>query len=373
MSTDQPARILRILHSEAATGWGGQEQYIHRMMLAMRDRGHHLEAVCQPQGRLAEQLRKEGFPVHLVPMGGAGNYLRGLMRIRKILRDGRFDVLNTHSRRDTMLAGVAARTMQRSPLIVRTRHLAKPPGSLLSYTWVPHRVTTASDFVRQMLLARGVPEGHVAVVYPAVQLPPQTGRSTLRTELKLAANDIVVGCVAVMRVAKGHKELIQAMAPLIAERPNIHLVLVGGGSPVFEDIQAYVKERGLNRRVHMLGMRNDVPQLLEGFDVFALATRQEASGTVFVEAGAMAVPVVGTRVDGVPEMMKDGVNGILVPLDDIPALTEAIRRLVDDPELRKSMGQAGLEFCRHSGYFGLDAMVERVESAYLRWLGELGK
>lgn len=372
MSTGEPFTPLRILHSEAATGFGGQEQYIHRMMLAMRERGHHLEAICQPHAKLAERLRQEDFQVHTMLMDGPANYVRGVARIRGILRQGRFDVLNTHSRRDTMLAGVAAR-LAGTPLIVRTRHLANRPGSLLSYTIVPHRVTTASDFVRQGLIERGVPEGHVATVYPAVELPPLTGQSTLRKELKLAANDIVVGCVAVMRALKGHRELIDAMAPLIAERPNLHLVLVGGGSPLFEEIQAYVGSRGLNRRVHMLGTRGDVPNLLEGFDIFALATRKEASGTVFVEAGAAGLPVVGTRVDGVPEMMREGSSGILVPLDDVAALSQAIRRLVEDPALRAGMGRAGLEFCRHSGRFSLRAMVERTESAYLRWLGELKK
>lgn len=372
MSIDASFTPLRILHSEAATGFGGQEQYIHRMMLAMRDRGHLLEAVCQPHAKLTERLRQEDFIVHTMPMDGPVNYFRGVRRIRSILRRGRFDILNTHSRRDTLLAGAAAR-LAGTPLIVRTRHLANRPGSLLSYTVVPHRVTTASDFVRQGLIERGVPEGHVATVYPAVELPPLTGASTLRKELRLAPNDIVVGCVAVMRALKGHRELIDAMAPLIAERPNLHLVLVGGGSPLFEEIQAYVQSRGLSRRVHMLGMRNDVPNLLEGFDIFALATRKEASGTVFVEAGAAGLPVVGTRVDGVPEMLKDGVSGLLVPLDDVAALTQSIRRLVEDPGLRRRMGQAGLEFCRHSGHFSLDAMVRRIEAAYMRWLGELKK
>lgn len=372
MNEGKPFSPLRILHTEAATGFGGQEQYIHRMMMAMRDRGHHLEAVCQPHARLTERLRQEGFTVHTMLMDGPLNYARSVARIRGILRRGRFDVVNTHSRRDTMIAGVAAR-LAGTPLIVRTRHLANRPGSLLSYTIIPHRVTTASDFVRRGLIERGVPEGHVATVYPAVELPPLTGQSTLRKELKLAPNDIVVGCVAVMRALKGHRDLIDAMAPLIAERPNLHLVLVGGGSPLFEEIQDYVASRGLSRRVHMLGMRNDVPNLLEGFDIFALATRKEASGTVFVEAGAAGVPVVGTRVDGVPEMMNDGVSGILVPLDDVPALTHAIRRLVEDPDLRARMGRAGIAFCRESGRFGLAAMVQRVETAYTRWLGELKK
>ncbi|HWK69732.1 glycosyltransferase family 4 protein [Pollutimonas sp. M17] len=360
---------LRILHSEAATSFGGQEQYIYRMMLAMRDRGHHLEAVCQPHAMLTQRLREQGFTVHTTYMDGPVNFVKSVAAIRKILRGGRFDVLNTHSRRDTIVAGCAGR-LAGTPLIVRTRHLANRVGSLLSYTVIPHRVTTASDFVREHLIERGVPPGHVATVYPAVELPPIPGQSSLRQELGLAEGDIVVGCVAVMRAQKGHKDLIDAMEPLIHEKPGLHLVLVGGGSPVFEEVQAYVAEKKLQRRIHLLGARRDVPNLLAGFDVFALATRKEASGTVFVEAGAAGLPVVGTRVDGVPEMMRDGVSGLLVPLDDRAALTQAIRRLVDDPDLRRRMGRAGLEFCREQGRFSLAAMVERIESCYTRWLAE---
>ncbi len=360
---------LRILHSEAATSFGGQEQYIRRMMLAMRDRGHHLEAVCQPDALLVQRLRDEGFTVHTTYMDGPLNFLKSAVKIRRILRQGRFDILNTHSRRDTIVAGCAGR-LAGTPLIVRTRHLAKRVGSLLSYTIIPHRVTTASDFVRKHLIDRGVRPEHVATVYPAVDLPPVPEQSTLRQELGLAQNDIVVGCVAVMRAQKGHRDLIDAMEPLINRRPDLHLVFVGGGSPVFEDVQAYVLGKGLEKRVHLLGARRDVPNLLAGFDIFALATRQEASGTVFVEAGAAGLPVVGTDVDGVPEMMRAGVSGLLVPLDDRAAMTGALERLIADPGLRRDMGRAGLEFCRHGGRFSPGAMAQRAEDNYVRWLAE---
>src|SRR5690606_4941148 len=151
MNTEAGFQPLRILHSEAATGWGGQEQYIHRMMLAMRERGHILEAVCQPHAKLTTRLQEEGFTVHPLPMRGSRDYFPGVARVRRILRAGRFDILNTHSRRDTMIAGVAGR-LAGTPLIVRTRHLAKRPGSLLSYNIVPHRITTPSDFVRRILI-----------------------------------------------------------------------------------------------------------------------------------------------------------------------------------------------------------------------------
>ena len=364
-------RPLRVVHSEAATGFGGQEGRIYKEMLAMRERGHHMEAIVQPDAPLAQRLKAEGFAVHEVPMNGPVNYVRGVARITRLLREREYDVLNTHSRRDTVIAAAAAR-FARTPLIVRTRHLANKVGSMWSYTWLPHRVLTVSDHVREYLITRGVPRTHVATAYSPIILPPPIEHSTLRGELGLAETDLVVGCVAVMRALKGHRTLIDAMRPLIAEHDNLHLVCVGGGSPTFEQTQAYIAELGLEARIHLMGVRRDVPNLLAGFDIFALATEQEASGTVYVEAEAMGLPVIGTRVGGVAEMMREGETGLLVPARDAPALTAALRRLIDDPELRRTMGQAGYRMIRDEGVFSTERLALTTETQYLRWLAERG-
>ncbi|KAA0888450.1 glycosyltransferase family 4 protein [Pusillimonas sp. ANT_WB101] len=360
---------LRILHTEAAVAFGGQEHRIYKELHAMRDRGHQLEAVCQPQAQLVSRLRDDGFIVHTMPMGGASNYLKGVAAMRGILRQGNYDVINTHSRIDTLIAGTAGR-LNGGPLIVRTRHLANKVGSMLSYTWLPHRVTTVSDYVRSYLISRGVPEQHVATIYSPIVLPPLVEHSTLRDELGLSNDDIVVGCVAVMRAKKGHRTLIDAIRPLMADRPQLHLVLVGSGSPTFEQVQAYVAQLGLQSRIHMLGTRRDVPNLLAGCNLFALATEQEASGTVYVEAQAAGLPVVGTRVGGVAEMMREDVTGLLVPAKDVAALTAALQQLVDDPQLRRRMGQAGYRMVREEGVFSTERLAERTESVYRKWLGE---
>lgn len=364
---------LRILQTEAATGFGGQEQYIFRMMCAMRDQGHHLEAVCQPHAQLAHRLEDAGFTVHGLYTDGPVNYACGVVRLRSILRRGRFDVLNTNSRRDTLLAGVAGR-LAGTPLIVRTRHLAKRVGSLLSYTGVPHRVCTSSEFVRGLLLAKGVDPAHVCAVYPCIQDGCCTAVRTgaLRSELGLSASDILVGCVAVMRAEKGHRDLIEAVEPLLSELPAVHLILVGGGSPGFEQISALVADRGLTGRVHLLGARSDVIRIMPDLDVFALATHMEAAGMVFAEAGACGVPVVGTRVGGVPEMMDAGNSGLLVPVGDIPGLRAAIRMLILDPDRRSRMGAAGRAFCCDGGRFSPATMARRMEAAYREWLCQRG-
>lgn len=360
---------LRILHTEAAVAFGGQEHRIFKEMHAMRARGHHIEALCQPQAQLVPRLRDAGFTVHTVPMGGLANYLKAVVAVRKLLIQGRYDVVNTHSRIDTLIAGTAAR-LAGTPLIVRTRHLANKVGSMLSYTWLPHRVTTVSDYVRRYLVSRGVPDEHTATLYSPVVLPPPVDHSTLRGELGLSDQDVVVGCVAVMRAAKGHKSLIDAIRPLMETRPNLHMVFVGSGSPTFENTKAYIDELGLQHRIHLMGTRRDVPNLLAGFDVFALATEQEASGTVFVEAEAAGVPVIGTDVGGVSEMMRDGVTGILVPLHDMPALRGALERLIDNPILRKEMGDAGRNMVWGEGVFSPERLAENTEAVYRKWLAE---
>jgi glycosyltransferase involved in cell wall biosynthesis len=357
---------LRILHAEAATGFGGQENRIFKEMGAMRAAGHHLEALCQPHARLTQRLRDEGFRVHTLLMDGPRNYVRGVLQVRRILKAGRFDVLNTHSRRDTLLAGVAGR-LAGTPLIVRTRHLAARPGSLLSYTRVPHCVTTVSDHVRNLLLECGAPPDRVATVYSPIPLPPPVAHSSLRAELGISDAAVVVGCVAVMRAKKGHRALIDAMTDLL-RRPDVYLVLVGDGSPTLEELQRLVQARGLQAKVLFTGRRADIPNVLAGFDLFALATEQEASGTVFVEAAAAGLPVVGTDVGGVSEMLQDGVTGMLVPLHDQEALAAAIRTLVEDPERRRAMGQAGMRAVLGSDRFTLEGLARRTEQCYRGWL-----
>jgi glycosyltransferase involved in cell wall biosynthesis len=304
-------------------------------------------------------------------MDGPVNYLKGVAAVRGILKEGRFDVLNTHSRRDTVIAAMAGR-LAGTPLIVRTRHLSNKVGSMWSYTWLPHRVTTVSDHVRHYLIERGVPANRVATVYSPIVLPAPVEHSTLRDELGLADDDIVVGCVAVMRATKGHKDLIDAMVPLMTSRPKLHLVFIGGGSPVFEQTQDYIAQLGLQHRIHLMGMRRDVPNLLAGFDVFALATQQEASGTVYVEAQASGLPVVGTNVGGVSEMFRDGVTGILVPPKNPEALTNALQRLIDDPDLRHRMGEAGRKMVWEEAVFSPARLAESTEAVYLKWLAERG-
>lgn len=367
----QDKQALRIIHSEAATDFSGQEHRIFKEMIAMREAGHHLEALCQPHAELARRLKSEGFVVHTMEMDGPFNFVRSVVNTRRILKKGRFDVLNTHSRRDTIICATAGR-LAGIPLIVRTRHLAKQVNSLFSYTWLPHCVTTDSHFVRNQLITKGVSPERIENIYTPVFKYPPVEQSTLRAELGLSAHDIVVGCVAALRPKKGHLELVRAMAPLFLVNSHLHLVIVGSGEAVFRALQQQIVTLGLESRIHLMGKREDVPNLMAGFDIFCLMTRLEASGMVFLEAACAKIPVIGTAVGGVPEMLRDGHTGYLVKLDDDQGLRDAMTTLCENPYLRKQMGHAGYDriWNDHASEFTPEAFVRRTEYCYRKWLSQ---
>lgn len=358
---------LNILYAEAATAYWGQERYIHRLMHEMRKEGHSVEMLCQPHAELVKILKKDGFVVHTFSMEQKFiAFWKNLLPIKRLIQERQFDIVNTNSRKDTIHIGTAAR-LAKTPLVVRTRHLAKPINSLLTYSWIPHRVIAASQFVRGMIIARGVKPDHVDVAYPAVDLPIELPKQTLRNELNLTANDIVVGSIAALRREKGFQELINAIQPNIQSNRNIHLVIIGGGDAQTE-LKAQANTLNIGDNVHLLGLRHDVPNLIGDFDIFALATHIESAGAVFAEAATAKLPTVGFDTTGVPEMMRDGETGLLAPLHDITALSKAIQTLVDDPNLRKKMGEAGFKYAVTENRFTLSALQENTERSYRRWL-----
>jgi glycosyltransferase involved in cell wall biosynthesis len=233
-------------------------------------------------------------------------------------------------------------------------------------------VTTDSQFVRSQLITKGVAPEQIENIYTPVFKPAPIDQSTLRQELGLTDQDVVVGCVAALRPTKGHLELVRAMAPLFLEKSYLHLVIVGSGGAIFSALTQQIATLGLEKRVHLMGRRDDVMNLMAGFDMFCMTTRLEASGMVYLEAACAQIPVIGTAVGGVPEMLVDGHTGFLVELDDDQSLRDIITKLSEDPELRKKMGRAGYDRIWNdpASEFTPEALVRRTEQCYGHWLSQ---
>jgi glycosyltransferase involved in cell wall biosynthesis len=369
MTSSSSHDFLKILHTEAAMTFGGQEHRIYKEMLAMRERGHYLEAVCQPGAHLIPRLRDRGFEVHEVAMTGLNNFIAGVRKIRQIIRRGKFDVVNTHSRTDTLIGALAGR-LERTPLIVRTRHLGKPPGSLLSYTILPHRVIAISKYVQEQLLGKGISKEKIGLVYTAVEQPDITVTSSIRQELGIPPEGIIIGSIGHMRIQKGHDKLIAAAVPILKAMPNVYLVIAGRGEPLLSYLKAQVKKQKLERQIHLLGQRNDIPNLLSGFDIFALATEAEALGTAYIEASSYGLPLVGTEVGGVPEIIEHGSNGALFPVRDGLALGIILRAMISNSQFRQAMGDTAKAMFENDPRWKIENMASKTEAIYRKWIQE---
>jgi glycosyltransferase involved in cell wall biosynthesis len=359
--------VLKILHSESSKGWGGQEIRTLKEMIALRERGHTVELTCPSDARLGIRCAEFGFAVHHTRMRSGGD-MPSMLRIKALLQRRAFDVLNTHSGHDSLVAGTAAR-LAGTPLIVRTRHLALPISSLATYSWIPHRVIAVSHYVRRYLISAGVSEKRVHTIYDGIPKPEPVEHSTLREELGIDPQATVACMIAIMRDGKGHEDLIDAVRPLFDTHPHLHIVMAGDG-PCFDRIQEIVRSLGLERRIHLLGFRTDVPNIFRGSDFFVLPTHQEALGQAYIEAMAAGLPVIGTRVDGVPELIEDDVNGLLVPPRDPKSLRDAIRRMTDDPQLRQRLVKESARITERG--FTIGDMAYETAIFYRRGLRERG-
>lgn len=359
---------MRILHTESSLGWGGQENRTLNELVTMRERGHELAVVSRPGARIIDRAKEAGFATFAVDMRGAIDF-PAMFRLRSVMKQFQADIVNTHSGRDTQLAGMAARSiLGRRPRIVRTRHLALPITSKFTYSVLPDHVVTVSKFVENFLVESGVPRDVITTIPTGVDFARYDRaavQGNLREELGLPADALLIGTVAILRVKKGHNEILDAAPEVLRRFPKAHFVFAGDG-PQTANLKARIAAEGLDERVHLLGLRRDVTNVLASLDVFVLPTHQEALGTAFIEAGAMGLPAVATRVDGVPEVIQDGQTGLLVPPLDGKALIEPICRLLADPIFRQSMGVNANEFVHRK--FAREVMAEGMERLYGRLL-----
>jgi len=186
-------------------------------------------------------------------------------------------------------------------------------------------------------------------------------RNLVRRGLGLPEGAPVIGLVARLdHWGKGHKELFEAMAPLMARRP-VHALMVGGGRRI-DEVRALAAGLGLAGAVHFLGPRHDVPDLLNAMDIFVLPSYSEGLSLALLEAMAAGKPVIATAVGGTPEVVTDGDNGLLIPPRDAGSLAAALTRLLSDPALAQRLGANARAHVRE--HFSLDRLGREINEIY---------
>lgn len=355
--------MLTILHTESSTGWGGQENRTLQESIGLKRLGVRVIILCQPDSVLAKRARAEGIEVRTCKMRKSYD-LFAIKYMLNLIKNEKIDVISTHSGRDSLLAGIAGRLSLKKPVIVRTRHLALPITSKTTYSVLPHKVVTVSEYVRQYLINEGISPDKVVAIPTGIdtsRFDPEKVDGKLKQELGLKPEIPLVGTIAILRKKKGHRILLEAIPLILKKIPDAVFVFAGDG-PQKENIITKIEQLGLSDKVFMLGLRKDIPNILKSIDVFVLPTLQEALGTSFIEAMAMEKPVIGTNVGGVGEVIKDGINGYLVEPDNPHALAEAIIMALQDKEKLSIIGIEGRKIAKQN--YTVEKMCEKMHALY---------
>jgi glycosyltransferase involved in cell wall biosynthesis len=361
---------LRVLHVNTERTWRGGEQQTLWLATGLRDLGLESEVAAQPGSPLAEKARAAGLTVHEVAMRGEWD-LGAVRALRRIYASRDPDVVHMHTSHAHTL-GCLARVGRKRPLTAVSRRVDfSIYRNFLRLSWFKYRLlgdrfVAISRAVREVLVKDGIPGDRIEVVSSGVDVARlESARPRdLRVELGLPAGAPLVGDVAAFGWHKAQEVLVAATPRILERVPDAHVAFLGDGEcrPAVEGL---AKRLGLlGSRVHFLGFRDDVPEVLGCLDVFVMCSVLEGLCTSALDAQAVGVPVVASAVGGLVEAVADGETGILVPPRDPEALAAAVARVLLDGGLRSRLGAAGK--ARVGERFSVKAMVEGTRTVYER-------
>ncbi len=349
---------------------GGGQQHVLLIARHIDRKRFDLAVATEERGPLVDALRKASVTLYPMTLKNRPS-VRAIRRMGAIMRDFHPDIVHSHGG----TAGFAARTAawRRGCKLVHTYHgihylhegfarrlILRSVDLVLAR--ITHRIICVARADYDLGLAAGLVDPRKSVVIRnGIEIEPYARAAAERRKRGTAEAAPVVGTIGRLHRQKGHRHLLEASAMLRKEGREFRVNVVGEGD-LRPQLEAQLHEEGLEGIVRLQGSRSDVPACLAGFDVFVLPSLWEGLPLALLEAMASGLPVVASSVDGVPEIVTDGVNGLLVPPGDPAALAGALKRLLDDPAERRKLGAAAAATARDR--FGVFGMMDSLQRLY---------
>lgn len=370
-----------ILYVNTPSFTGGAEISLLTLMRHLDSARYRPVLVTGGEGRLTMAAREFGIETHVQDFPWfrkryPWRYPASILRLSHTIRECRAVVV--HSNCDHSLRYVMqACHLNGSPYVSHVRDFVRAwfqPPNLKALNGAS-AVIVSSQALASACLDAGVRRSIIEVIYNPVDISlyrmGNVGDTELRCNLGLTDDAFLVGIMGQIQPIKGHGELVDAAANVIAAIPRVHFVVVGD---TFTDEQEIYKAQlmksiadlGLSERFSFLGFRTDIPNILHSLDVLVVPSWTEPFGRVVVEGLAAGCPVIGTNAGGIPEIIQDGVSGLLIPPHDPESLAAAIVTLAQDEVLRRQIRQGGLHSAQR---FNISHHVNQVQNLYDSILG----
>ncbi len=365
------------LHIDSARTWRGGQNQVLLTVNGLRAIGQRAALVAHPDGELR---RRASEGLELIPLAPRMEMdLHAAWKLARVVKRLRPDVLHAHDPHGVAMAalalsigaGAARGDGARAPALVATRRVDFHLKGNSFSQWKHRQVDcfiAASQAIHDMLLHDGVPADRVVTVHEGIDVDRVLAapRVDVHAEFFLPHGAPVVGNVAALVPHKGQRYLIEAAHLVVRDIPDVRFIILGEGE-LREHLEKLVREHHLEKHVLLPGFRTDVLGCLKSFDLFVMSSVSEGLGTSLLDAMACSLPIVATTAGGIPEIVDDGVTGVLVPPRDARALARQMTRLLGDAQARRRMGRAGFE--RVNARFTLERMVAGTAAVYARVAG----
>ena len=348
---------MKLLHVETGMHLYGGAQQVAYLLDGLSRRQVACVLVCPPGAAIGRHFADSAVTV--VEVACSGDLDFGFInRLSAVIAQHRPQLVHLHSRRGAdVLGGLAARRAG-VPAVLSRRVDNPEPRWWARWKYRRYaRVVCISQGIAEVLISEGVAPERIRVIRSAVDALPWTtpaSRAEFCAEFGLRPDRLLVGVTAQLIARKGHSVLLQALATL-PQRQQLDVVFFGQG-PERAALEQDVATRGLGGCVHFAGFRKDLPRWMGCLDLLVHPAFMEGLGVSLLQASAAGVPIIASRAGGMPEAVRDGENGLLVPPGDVGALRQALQRLIDDTELRRRLGRGGPELIARE--FSVDHMVE---------------
>jgi glycosyltransferase involved in cell wall biosynthesis len=360
-----PPRLLLAVDSLEV---GGAERHVVDLALALHRKGYGVEVACSVAGGLSESLEAAGVPVwpltgRLVKRRVSPAYARG---IRRLLRGGGFDLVHAHIFASAAAAAIA--TLGKGLPLVITEH-TEASWQTWRTRWISrwahrrarHTIAVSTPIERRLIERDGAPSDLVTLIPNAVIPAPDETPDSASTLPDGWPEGPLIGVVARLQPEKGVANFLQAATRVSRIFPEAGFLVVGDG-PLREELLSLAERLGISKRVRFLGYRTDSRALMGLMDVLVVPSLTEGSPLIVLEAMAAGIPVVASAVGGIPDQLRHGEEGILVPPDDPDALGEALGALLRDPAYARRLGETGR--LRTENEFSHETLVRRIEVVY---------
>ena len=349
----------RILHVELGRSLFGGADQVLSLMRGIRERNDRFDQyLLSVQGSaIARKVVKSGITVIEISNRGELDF-RLFFKMQKVIRARKIDLLHIHSRKGADWWGVMAGSFCQVPVIISRRVDSVEPALLAKWKYKKcAAVVCISSKIREIIASYGLGDTPIKMIRSGVDTLTYTpGRKVSLPDLfSISQEKMVIGVIAQFIKRKGHRFFLEALPQILAKNPNTHVLFFGSG-PLEKSLKLQLRDRGLAQHVTFAGFRKDLPDILASLDLVVHPALKEGLGTALLQASACGVPVVASKVGGIPEIVQPGLNGVLVEAGNATEIASAVNDLLGDVKKRETLSARAVTFAREA--CSIDAMID---------------